>query len=131
MQKIKYEKLNARQKETYNFQKVSAVFADFGFTTIKLSDDWLGSDFIAISFDGAKYLKVQLKSRLSFYKKYKGKGIFICFFDRPTNRWYLYPHDKVLNKLPGIADYVERKDGYSCGNLSEGAERALKPYIFE
>ena len=49
-EKIKYEDLNARQKETYNFQIVSALFADYGYTTIKLSDDWLGADFIAINF---------------------------------------------------------------------------------
>lgn len=33
-QKITYADLNARQKETFNFQKVSAVLADYGFACI-------------------------------------------------------------------------------------------------
>src|SRR5437016_3781548 len=103
MERVKYEELNSRQKEIYNFQKASAVFADFGFTTIKLSDDWMGSDFIAINFNGNQYLKVQLKTRLTFDKKYQGKDIFICFNDQVAERWYLYPHDKCLAKfLPKI-----------------------------
>ena len=43
--KIDYSKLNARQQENYNFQKVSGVLADYGYTCIKLSDDWNGADF--------------------------------------------------------------------------------------
>lgn len=73
-QKIAYESLNARQKESYNFQKVSAALADYGFITIKLSDDWHGADFIAQHLSG-ETLKVQLKGRLSFYKKYQGKDL--------------------------------------------------------
>ena len=50
--RIRYADLNARQKENYNFQKVSAVLADFGFTTLRLTDDWQGADFIAQHIDG-------------------------------------------------------------------------------
>ncbi len=32
--KINYKDLNAKAKEIYNFQKVSAVLSDYGFTTI-------------------------------------------------------------------------------------------------
>jgi hypothetical protein len=39
--RIEYNKLNARQKETYNFQKASAILADYGFATIKLNDDFI------------------------------------------------------------------------------------------
>lgn len=99
VEKIKYETLNARQKETYNFQKVSAIFADYGFTTIKLSDDWLGADFIAIDFSGEKYLKVQLKGRLTFDKKYKEKDLWICFNDKKNEKWYLYHHDELLKSF--------------------------------
>ncbi|MFT4733787.1 MAG: hypothetical protein ACI9DJ_001015 [Algoriphagus sp.] len=63
--RIEYNKLNARQKETYNFQKVSAILADYGFATIKLNDDWANADFIAQHIDGDKYLKVQLNNTLS------------------------------------------------------------------
>lgn len=96
---VEYEKLNARQKEIYNFQKVSAIFADYGFTTIGLSDDWMGADFLAIKFDGSIHLKVQLKGRLTFDKKYIGKDIYICFFDKDRSKWILYPHDELLSSF--------------------------------
>ena len=68
--KIIYSKLNSRQKENYNYQKVSSVLADYGFQTIKLSDDWKGADFLAQHTDGKTSLKIQLKSRLTLDKKY-------------------------------------------------------------
>ncbi len=92
---IDYTSLNARQQETYNFQKVSGVLADFGFVTIRLSDDWQGADFIASHIDGQQFLKVQLKGRLTLDQKYQGKEIWICF--RHEKIWYLYPHDAALD----------------------------------
>lgn len=65
--KIEYFRLNARQKENYNFLKVSAVLADYGYMTMRVSADWQGADFIAQHIDGTTSLKVQLKSRLAWY----------------------------------------------------------------
>ena len=45
---IGYNELNAKQKEIYNFQKVAAILADYGFNCIKLTDDWQGADFLAL-----------------------------------------------------------------------------------
>ena len=81
MKKIEYSELNSRAKEMYNFQKVSAKLADYGFTTMWLNNDWQGADFIAVHVDGITDIKVQLKGRLSFDKKYIGKNIYICFRD--------------------------------------------------
>jgi hypothetical protein len=39
LKRISYHDLNGRQQETYNFQKLSGVLADFGYLTIRLSDD--------------------------------------------------------------------------------------------
>lgn len=94
LEKITYESLNARQKENYNFQKVSAVLADYGFATMRLSDDWQGADFIAQDKNGT-FIKVQLKGRLTFAEKYSGKELFICF--REKDNWYLVDHDILLN----------------------------------
>ena len=94
-EKIIYRDLNSRQKENFNFQKVSAVLADYGFITIRLSDDWLGADFIAHHIDGFQFLRVQLKGRLSLDTKYTGKEIWICFDH--MGEWYLYPHDQFLS----------------------------------
>jgi hypothetical protein len=95
--KIIYSELNAKQKEIYNYQKVSGILAEYGYTTIKLSDDWMGADFIAIQFTGEEYLKIQLKGRLTFDKKYIKKDIYICFCQESD--WYIYPHDILLKKF--------------------------------
>ncbi len=67
-QRIDPELLNGRQKEIYNFQKSAAILADYGFNCIKLSDDWLGADFLAYRFGDNTTLRVQLKSRVTIEK---------------------------------------------------------------
>jgi hypothetical protein len=110
LRKINYEDLNARAKEMYNFQKVSAVLADYGFTTMWLNNDWNGADFIAVHIDGITDIKVQLKGRLSFNKTYRGKDIYICFM--AENVTYLYPHDKILDQVETkISDRVWNEKG--------------------
>ena len=69
--------------------------ADYGFSSIKLDDDWQGADFIAQHIDGNTFMKVQLKGRLTFDKKYQNKNIFIAF--PYLNNWYLFDHDELLN----------------------------------
>ncbi len=95
--KIDYESLNSRQKEIFNFQKISGVLADYGFNCIKLADDWQGADFLAYRKDRLDTLKVQLKSRLTIDEKYKGKELFVAF---PLNgHWYLIEHDTLIEKV--------------------------------
>jgi hypothetical protein len=60
-EKVVYSELNAKAKEMYNFQKVSAKLADYGFTTIWLNNDWQGADFIGVHANGVTDIKVQLK----------------------------------------------------------------------
>jgi hypothetical protein len=95
-QHISPTSLTSKQKEAYHFQKVSAVLADYGFQTIRLTDDWCGADFIAQHLNGS-FLKVQLKGRLTVNKKYEGKDLWICFPNQDD--WYIYPHDKILDIL--------------------------------
>ena len=94
LQRIVFGELNAKQKETYNFQKVAALLADYGFNCIKLDDDWQGTDFLAFHNDGATTLRVQLKSRVVISKKYQGKDLYLAF--PADGRWYLVPHDKLI-----------------------------------
>src|SRR5450759_1759842 len=96
-ERISYDSLNPRQKEAFNFQKVSAVLADYGFITIRLSSDWRGADFIAQHLDGTTFLKVQLKGRLWFGKKFCDQELHICFPE--GGEWFLYPHDELLEKV--------------------------------
>jgi hypothetical protein len=126
--KVEYRQLNARQKENFNFQKVSAILADYGFVTLRLTDDWAGADFIAVHISG-ETLRVQLKSRLAFYRKYEGKDLYVAFGD--ANAWYLYPHDELLKTiLPRIRStrsWAER-GGYSFNKLSREIQSLLEPY---
>lgn len=127
---IDYRRLNSRQKENYNYQKVSAVLADYGFMTIRLSDDWAGADFIAHHVDGDA-LKVQLKGRLLIAKKYQGKDLWICF--PYTGCWYLYPHDLVAAQIIKTTNVKNTeswiKNGlYSFPSLGEKMSTLLKPY---
>jgi len=89
-----YSKLNGRQKENHNFQRVSSVLAAYGFSTIRLSDDWNGADFLALHADGSRVLRVQLKPRLYFKRAYMKKNLWLCFPE--DGGAYLFPHDGVL-----------------------------------
>ena len=72
---VAYATLNSRQRENHNFQKVSAALADYGYVTLRLSDDWQGADFIAQHIDGQTFLRVQLKSRMGVARKYRHRGL--------------------------------------------------------
>src|SRR5690606_24701208 len=133
LEKINYTNLNHKQKETYNFQKVSSIFADYGFATIQLNDDWQSADFLAQHIDGETYLKVQLKSRLTFHEKYLNKDIYICFPHKKD--WYLFPHDELLKifleKNGGgmaISRSWSKAGSYSFSSLSKQNKLLLKKY---
>jgi len=132
LHRISYADLNARQRENYNFQKISAILADFGFATIRLSDDWQGADFIAQHIDGSTFLKVQLKGRCTIAKHYLGKDLMLAFPD--TNNWYMIPHDElvdlVLTARPDLAETTSWADRgfYSFPGLSLAMVDLLYPY---
>ena len=119
--RISYKSLNSRQKEIYNFQKVAAILADYGFNCIKLSDDWHGADFLAYHKDGSNTLKVQLKARPTIDKKYVGKDIFITF--PAAGSWYLLEHDRLVEKASQHTNWLntsswKNKGGFSSATIS-------------
>jgi hypothetical protein len=128
-EKVVYSELNAKAQEMYNFQKVSAKLADYGFTTIWLNNDWQGADFIGVHANGVTDIKVQLKGRLSFSKMYIGKNIYMCFISE--DGIYLYPHDEVLNQLEHrISDKKYIKTGsWSTPRLTKQNKQLLEPYL--
>ena len=128
LEKVKYENLNAKAKEMYNFHKVAAKLADYGFTSMWLTNDWQGADFIAVHADGVTDIKVQLKGRLSFARKYIGKNIYVCFITEQSI--YLYPHDEVLEQVQEkIADKTWLAKGtWSASKLSSEFRRLLEPF---
>ena len=86
---------NTRQIENYNYQKVSAFLADYGYSTVRLTDDWQGADFVAQSMFGNNFPKIQLKARIEIAKKYREKDLWMCF--RVEQTWYLVEHDALMN----------------------------------
>lgn len=125
LQKVLYTDLNARQKESYNFQKISAVLADYWFSTIRLSDDWQWADFIAQHKDGGIFLKVQLKWRFTVDNKYKGKNIWIWFIHE--KQCYLYHHDDIVPVLlENFPDSIAKSQSWSIWeSYSMGATKKL------
>lgn len=128
---IVYKELNARQKEAFNFQKIAAMLANYGFNCIKLADDWQGADFLAYHNDGEQTLKVQLKGRLTIAKKYTDKSIYMAF---PVDDvWYLVPHEKLIELVALNTDWLESKSwkeagGYSSEAPNQDLKAALTPF---
>ena len=129
--KIDYDSLNSRQKEIFNFQKVSGLLADYGFNCMKLADDWQGADFLAYHKDGLDTLKVQLKSRLTIDRKYEGKGLFVAF---PLNsHWYLLDHDILVEKVGQHTNWLDtdswvKKGCYHSASPSASLMQSLSEY---
>lgn len=98
-ERVAYADLNSRQQENYNFHLVAARLAEYGFHSMRLSDDFHGADFIALHIDGSTMLRVQLKGRLTFDGKYYGKDLHIAF--RENDRIYIYPHDELRKRFEG------------------------------
>ena len=129
--RINYETLNPRQKENYNFQRISGILAKHGFSTIRLSDDWNGTDFIALHVDGISILRVQLKTRVYFRKSYTKKNLWICF--REGDDMYFFPHDEVLKQFLDSGRVMHGseswdKGGYSFPNIARWMKPLLKIY---
>jgi hypothetical protein len=133
MKKVDYQSLNSKQQESYNFQKLSAVLADYGYTTILLADDYNGADFLAVSMTDGNILKVQLKGRLFFSRKYLGKNLMMAFKDMRDN-WYFYPHDELCESVHKINNFQNSeiswvdKGTYSWSRLPANLKTLLEPY---
>jgi len=135
--RIEYEQLSKKQKEIYNFQKVSAILAEYGFATVKLSDDKGFADFLAIHFLDRREIKVQLKSRaFEVRKDYLNKELYICFCECNNNdeHWYLFPHDEVVKKLePQLLEMQSWKTEGKCWEspVSAAKKKILQDYLLK
>lgn len=130
-QRIEYDQLNSRQKENFNFQKLSSQLAEYGFSCMWLNDDWQGADFIANHIDGSTFLKVQLKGRLTIDRKYNGKDVYVAF--REGEQWYIYPHDQLQEELlaSGFMEGTkawEEGGAYSWPSLTGNLKEHLSRY---
>lgn len=119
LNKIEYSALSSKQKEIFNFQKVAALLADYGFNCIKLSDDWHGADFLAYHKDGEETLRVQLKSRLTIAKKYVGRNLYMAFPLRGL--WYLVEHDNLVRIVGDTTKWLSTDSWITAGGYSSDA----------
>lgn len=134
-QRINYDELNPKEKEDFNFAKISSKLADYGYRTIRDFNDWGGADFYCIGrgCDVGEALKVQQKSRLTFDKKYLGKKLYIAFEYKPTNTLYIYPHDELLQELikqtniENTSSWIQNGK-YSFNKISEPILKLLIQY---
>ena len=128
--RISYEDLNSRQKESYNFHKLAAELADFGFTCMQLADDWEGADFLAVHYLGDSVLKVQLKGRLTIAKKYEGKDLWIAFPHQGV--WFLIEHDRLVRLIGRLTPFLDSPSweagAYSTAKPSKVLLEYLRPY---
>ena len=131
-ERVAYASLNSRQQEIYNFQKVSGLLAEYGFATLRLTDDWSGADFLAVHVNGETILRVQLKGRMTFEHKYRGKAIWICF--RHKGVVYLYPHDDLLavalaqTNIGNTESWKKPGGGYSFPSPPAALQEALSQF---
>ena len=126
--RVDYRTLPARQKELFNFQKIAATLADFGFNCIKLADDWQGADFLAYHATGTTTLKVQLKSRLTIDQKYRNKDIWMAFPHKKN--WYLIEHHRLVEKVKEHTGWLSSsswvdKHGYSSTSINADLLKSL------
>jgi len=125
LNRVNYKELNAKQKENYNFHKVAAALAEYGYNSMRLNDDWQGADFIAVK--GDDMLKIQLKGRFTVEKKYIGKTIYISFIE--DGKIKIYKHDEAVNLLPEKTKNTiswAKRGGYSWGITPKQYESIIK-----
>lgn len=97
-----YDSLSSKEKESYNTSKLISEMAEYGYLEhLKINGDKHGADLLFYRSSDCSVLKVQLKGRVSFNKKYLNKELCIAFPIRLSNKtvWYLYDHDDLLNKV--------------------------------
>ena len=134
--KITYKDLkNNRQREIYNFQKLSAVLAEYGFNCIKLPDDWEGADFLAYHMiEKEKTLMVQLKGELTIAEKYRNKNLYIAFPVRKSmqeDSWYLVPHDTLMTIVKCTTNWLNTPTWKKWGSYNSPLSKAMQEHLKE
>lgn len=134
LHRIQYSKLNSKQKELYNFQKLAGILADYGYNCIKLADDWEGADFLAYHIDGNETHKIQLKGRLTIAKKYIDKDIYIAF---PLNGdWFVIAHAELIKLIEAHTNWLNTSSWidsglYSSANPNKELLSAIQKFKLE
>ena len=129
--RVDYKDLTAKQKEAFNFAKLSAVLADYGFSCTRVVDDDKGPDFVAYHAPSGRMLPVQQKSALSVHKAYEGKGLWIAF--HVDQVWYLLEHDRLRDLVAELTNMLNTATAEREGRIfrhhpPKRLLAALEPY---
>ncbi len=132
-QKVEYNSLNSRQKETRNFHVLAGKLAEYGFECIRINDDWEGADFLAWNMRDDVVLKVQLKGRPMIARKYEDADLWMAF---PVNdNWYLIEHDELKAWAKSETNVLDTKSwergAYSWPRPSKSMLDKLKPCLID
>lgn len=136
IEKTPYKALNGKQKENYNFHRVSALLSEYGFSCQQLTNDWQSADFVAYGANSNVHYFVQQKSEFTIDKKYEGKDLMICFpLSENSDKWVFIPHDELLSILKKLnVPYFstptwQNKGRYYAKSPNKKIIEALEPYI--
>jgi len=129
LKKIGYAKLNSRQKENYNFAKVASALADYGYNSIRLSDDYQGADFIALHVNGKDSLKIQLKGKWTIDKKYLRKDLYVAYVLQAKQEVWIYKHDDMVKACNKEGLYTQSDSWVKYNGYSNTHPKKLEPYM--
>ena len=111
-------------------KKAVAKLAEYGFDCVQRQ----GTEFLAYHEDIDQPLTVHIKTRTGIYRKYVGKGVYICF---PVHEcWYLMPHDKLVEVVSERTGWLESRSWnergeYHSANPSRYLLEGISEFVLE
>ena len=126
-----YRSLTARQKEAYNFERVSKVLAHHGYDCHWLPDPRDNADFLARHRSSGNEKRVQLTSRCLIDKKYENQELWVAF--PVDDNWYFLEHDELRDLVSEHTGALTTKswmqgNRYSWPAPSPGLLEAIRLY---
>lgn len=120
IREIEHDDLTNKEIELYNYSRLVAVLAKYGLETHRVINDANGADIIAYraprKSEGthAVILKIQLKSRFSYNKKYDHEDLYIAFPD--GDDWYLIPQESISEDKELVPEKWRTSESWKAGN---------------
>lgn len=115
-EKVNYTQLNPRAQENFLYAKLAARMADYGYTCLRLSDDYNGADLIALR-EGEDAMQIQLKGRVTIKPEYMNKELYMAF---PINSdFYVLLHDDLV-RICGDRGYLKTRAWLEQGKWHVG-----------
>ena len=110
--------MNPTSQEADSVREAKRVLTNIGYTFEDIG--CAGIDFLACSKDGIPPLQVQCAPRVSIYRYRESVGqVHMCFpvkkEGHPT-RWYLIPHDKLLEVVRDQTTWLDTRSWKVEGN---------------